>query len=132
MVVKFRRRTLLPLDDVRRSSWNDVLGCLRDSIPKLTRSSLHRCLERHSISRLPENPNKASKRGTFVDTKIGYVPIDISELRLAPGKLNMFLAINRVSKFTPVHRLRRGPRRRRQDERGQVPPRRRRRIPLCH
>ena len=34
MVVELRRRTLLPLDD--------VLGCLRDSIPKLTRSSLHR------------------------------------------------------------------------------------------
>lgn len=34
MIVEFRRRTLLPLDD--------VLGCLRDSIPKLTRSSLHR------------------------------------------------------------------------------------------
>ena len=45
MVVEFRRRTLL-LDDVRRSSRNDVLGCLRDSIPKLTRSSPHRCLER--------------------------------------------------------------------------------------
>ena len=44
MVVEFRRRTLLPLDD--------VLGCLRGSIPKLTRSSLHRCLERHGISRL--------------------------------------------------------------------------------
>jgi len=55
MVVEFRRRTLLPLDD--------VLGCLQDSIPKLTRSSLHRCLERHGISRLPENPDKASKRG---------------------------------------------------------------------
>lgn len=33
MIVEFRRHTLLPLDD--------VLGCLRDSIPKLTRSSLH-------------------------------------------------------------------------------------------
>ena len=94
MVVEFRRRTLLPLDD--------VLGCLRDSIPKLTRSSLHRCLERHGISRLPENPDKASKRGKFADTAIGYVHIDISELRLAQGKLNMFLAIDRVSKFTCV------------------------------
>ena len=44
-VIEFRRRPLLPLDD--------VLGCLRDSIPKLTRSSLHRCLERHGISRPP-------------------------------------------------------------------------------
>jgi len=94
MVVEFRRRTLLPLDD--------VLGCLRDSIPKLTRSSLHRCLERNGISRLPENPDKEAKRGKFADTKIGYVHIDISELRLAQGKLNMFLAIDRVSKFTYV------------------------------
>ena len=94
MVVEFRRRTLLPLDD--------VLGCLRDSIPKLTRSSLHRCLERHGISRLPESLDKESKRGKFAKTAIGYVHIDISELRLAQGKLNMFLAIDRVSKFTYV------------------------------
>lgn len=45
MIVEFRRRTLLPLDD--------VFGCLRESIPRLTRSSLHRCLERHGISRRP-------------------------------------------------------------------------------
>jgi transposase-like protein len=94
MIVEFRRRTLLPLDD--------VLGCLRDSIPQLTRSSLHRCLERHGISRLPEDPNRASKRGKFADTAIGYVHIDISELRLAQGKLHMFPAIDRVSKFTYV------------------------------
>jgi hypothetical protein len=94
IIVEFRRRTLLPLDD--------VLGCLKDSIPKLTRSSLHRCLERHGISRLPDSEEKASKRGRFEDTTIGYVHIDICELRLAEGKLNMFLAIDRVSKFTYV------------------------------
>ena len=92
MVVEFRRRTLLPLAD--------VLGCLRDSIPKLTRSSLRRCLECHDISRLPVDPGKATKRGKFGDTKIGYVHIDVSELRLAKGKLNVFLPIDRVSKFT--------------------------------
>ena len=73
------------------------MGCLRGSIPKLTRSSLHRCLERHGISRLPrsnpglvrpESPDKASKRGKFAETAIGYVHVDISELRLAQGKLN--------------------------------------------
>src|SRR4249920_3517463 len=94
MIVEFRRRTLLPLDD--------VLGCLKDSIPELTRSSLHRCLVRHDISRLPASGEKASKRGRFADTTIGYVHIDICELRLAEGKLNMFLAIDRVSKFTYV------------------------------
>jgi Integrase core domain len=94
MIVEFRRRTLLPLDD--------VLGCLKDSISKLTRSSLHRCLVRHGISRLPESEERASKRSRFAETTIGYVHIDICELRLAEGKLNMFLAIDRVSKFTYV------------------------------
>jgi len=94
LVVEFRRRTLLPLDD--------VLGCLKGNIPKLTRSNLHRCLERHGISRLPESAEKTSKRGSFAPTPIGYVHIDVCELRLAEGKLNMFLAIDRVSKFTLV------------------------------
>ena len=92
MIVEFRRRTLLPLDD--------VLGCLRDSIPKLTRSSLHRCLTRHGISRLPQDPGQGSKRGKFTNVAIGYVHIDISEMRLAQGKLQIFLAIDRVSKIT--------------------------------
>ena len=79
-----------------------MLGCLRDSISKLTRSSLHRCLERHGISRLPASAEKGSKRGKFAGIATGYVHIDISEMRLAQGKLNMFLAIDRVPKFTYV------------------------------
>ena len=46
MVVAFRRHTLLPLDD--------CLYALQPSIPHLTRSALHRCLQRHGISRLPD------------------------------------------------------------------------------
>src|SRR5215208_4016345 len=94
IVVEFRRRTLLPLDD--------VLGCLRESIPTLTRSALHRCLVRHGISRLPKDPESTSKRGRFAETKIGYVHVDHCELCLAEGKLHMFLAIDRVSNFTHV------------------------------
>jgi hypothetical protein len=41
MIVEFRRRTLLPL--------GEVLRCRRDRLPKLTQSSLHRCLDRHGI-----------------------------------------------------------------------------------
>lgn len=93
MIVAFRQRTHLPLDD--------VMGCLRDSIPKLTRSSLHRCLERHGVSRLPTS-EAMTKRGEFAQTAIGYVHIDSCELRHADGKLVMFLAIDRVSKFAYV------------------------------
>src|SRR3712207_4390406 len=94
IIVEFRRRTLLPLDD--------VLGCLRETIPKLSRSALHRCLQRHGISRIPEGAEKASERKRFSETKIGYVHIDVCELRLAQGKLFLLLAIDRVSKFTHV------------------------------
>ena len=84
-VVEFRRRTLLPLDD--------VLGCLKDQIPALTRSALHRCLVRHGISRLPKAEDGTSKRRAFEETEIGYVHIDSCELRCAEGKLHMFLAV---------------------------------------
>ena len=94
VVVEFRRRTLLPLDD--------VLGCLREAIPTLSRSALHRCLVRHGISRLPRDEENASKRGRFAETAIGYVHVDPCELRLAEGRLHMFLAIDRVSKFAHV------------------------------
>ncbi len=94
IIVEFRRRTLLPLDD--------VLGYLRETIPKLSRSALHRCLVRHGISRLPQGEEKTSQRKRFAETRIGYVHIDVCELRLAQGKLFMFLAIDRVSKFAHV------------------------------
>ena len=45
MIVAFRRHTLLPLDD--------CLYALQPSNPHLTRSSLHRCLQRHGISLRP-------------------------------------------------------------------------------
>ncbi len=55
VVVAFRRHTLLPLDD--------CLYALQATIPHLTRSSLHRCLLRHGISRLPEiDGDKPGKR----------------------------------------------------------------------
>jgi hypothetical protein len=46
IIVSFRKHTLLPLDD--------CLYALQETIPNLTRSSLHRCLKRHGINRLPE------------------------------------------------------------------------------
>src|SRR3979409_340385 len=65
IVVAFRQKTLLPLDDVR--------GCLRDTIPNLSRSALHRCLQRHGISRLPVEETK-EQRKRFKTYEIGYVP----------------------------------------------------------
>src|SRR6056297_3257623 len=90
VVIAFRRHTLLPLDD--------CLYALQPSIPHLTRSSLHRCLQRHGVGRLPEiEGDKPKKR--FKRYPIGYFHIDIAELRTAEGKLHLFVAIDRTSKF---------------------------------
>lgn len=90
LVVAFRKHTLLPLDD--------CLYALQPTIPHLTRSSLHRCLQRHGISRLPDmNGDKPRKK--FKTYPIGYFHIDIAEVRTEEGKLHLFVAIDRTSKF---------------------------------
>ena len=52
-IVTFRKMTQLPLDDVLQS--------LKETIPHLTRSSLHRCLKRHGcsvLSKAKDDPRK--------------------------------------------------------------------------
>ena len=91
MCVAFRRHTLLPLDD--------CLYALQASIPHLSRSALHRLFQRHAISRLPDMKGDRPKRSKFKRYPIGYLHIDIAELRTEEGKLRMFVAIDRTSKF---------------------------------
>ena len=91
--VAFRRHTLLPLDD--------CLYALQATIPHLTRSSLHRLFQRHDISRLPSVAGDKPKK-RFRSYPIGYFHIDIAEVRTAEGKLHMFVAIDRTSKFVFV------------------------------
>src|SRR5215207_5099696 len=65
IIVAFRRHTLLPLDD--------CLYGLQPTIPHLTRSTLHRCLERHGISRLPEIDGDKPKKQRFAAYPVGYL-----------------------------------------------------------
>jgi transposase InsO family protein len=94
IIVAFRKHSLLPLDD--------CLYALQATIPRLTRSSLHRCLQRHDISRLPEVEDGKGSRRKFKTYPLGYFHIDIAELRTAEGKLYLFVAIDRTSKFAFV------------------------------
>ena len=94
IIVAFRRHTLLPLDD--------CLYALQPTIPHLTRSSLHRCLQRHGISRLPDVEGDKQPKKKFKSYPIGYFHIDIAEVQTAEGKLYMFVAIDRTSKFAVV------------------------------
>src|SRR5215216_4794401 len=91
IVVAFRRHTLLPLDD--------CLYALQATIPHLTRSSLHGCLQRHGISPLPEITGEQATKRPFKFYPIGYFHIDLAEVRSEEGKLQLFVAVDRTSKF---------------------------------
>ena len=108
LIVAFRKHTLLPLDD--------CLYALQASIQHLTRSSLHRLFQRHDISRLPvagcRLPRATSRRSgsgtirsaTSTSTARQWFARqttrgDIAEVRTEDGKLYMFVAIDRVTKF---------------------------------
>lgn len=90
IVIAFRRHTLLPLGD-----------CLYGLQPTI-RSSLHRCLEWHGISRLPEVEGDKFKKKRFAQYPIGYVHVDIAQVSTEEGKLSLFAAIDRTSKFAFV------------------------------
>src|ERR1700704_151172 len=89
IVVAFRKHTLLPLDD--------CLYALQATIPHLTRSSLHRCLQRHGIGRLPDVDGDKPARKKFKTYPIGFFHIDLAEVQTAEGKLYLFVAIDRTS-----------------------------------
>ena len=93
-----RRHTLLPLDD--------CLYALQPTIPHLTRSALHRCLQRHGISRLPDVEGDKPKLQKFKRYPIGFFHIDIAEVQTAEGKLYLFVGIDRTSKLEVVAKVR--------------------------
>ncbi len=72
------------------------------TIPHLTRSSLHRCLQRHGISRLLEIEGDKPEKKRFKPYPIGYFHIDIAQVSTEEGKLYLFVAIDRTSKFAFV------------------------------
>src|SRR4051812_13670493 len=94
VIVGFRRHPLLPLDD--------CLYAPQPTIPHLTRSSLHRCLQRHGIGRLAQIESDKPAKKKFKSYPIGFFHIDIAEVQTAEGKLYLFVAIDRTSKFAFV------------------------------
>ena len=92
IIVTFRKHTQLGLDD--------CLYSLRETIPNLTRSSLHRCFKRNNISRL-EHLQKTTSKGKkkFKKYEPGYIHVDITQLYTEEGKLYLFVGIDRTTKF---------------------------------
>ena len=91
VIVAFRQKTQLPLDD--------VLYTLQESIPHLTRASLHRCFVRHGVNQRSKPTPTSPQKKTFKAYPIGYFHVDIAEVRTAQGRLYLLTAIDRTSKF---------------------------------
>jgi hypothetical protein len=78
------------------------MDCMRDAIWELTGTALHLCLQCHGISRLPDVEGDQKPKAKFKAYAIGFLHIDIPELQTAEGKLYLFVAIGRTSKFAFV------------------------------
>ena len=93
VIIETRRKTLLPLDD--------LYDVLKPVINVLTRSNLHRCLQRNGISRLidllPPEERKSTKK--FKSYEPGYLHVDTAQINLGTKKWYLFVAIDRATRF---------------------------------
>jgi transposase-like protein len=93
VIVETRRKTLLPLDD--------LYDPLLPQIPPLTRSNLHRCLQRHRVSRLADlwpDEDKTAIR-TFKTCEPGFLHLDKAQINLGKDKWYLFVAIDRATRY---------------------------------
>ena len=98
IAVAFRRHTLLAPDD--------CLYALQTTSPYLSRSALHRCFQRHGISRLPLNEDgQSAPKKKFKDYPIDYLQVNFAEVRTKEGRQYLFVGIDRTSKvaFAELH-----------------------------
>ena len=78
-ICEFRRLTKFSLDD--------CYIALKDTIPKLSRSNLHRCLKRNGLSRLPKEEVTKKDKKKFKEYDLGFVHIDITTITSIQKKL---------------------------------------------
>jgi transposase InsO family protein len=91
LVCELRTELDLPLDDIVEV----MRRCVR---PELSRSAIHRCLQRHGISRRPK-PEKPAI-GRFEEATIGFIHIDLKHLpALERRKSYAFVAIDRATRY---------------------------------
>jgi hypothetical protein len=75
-IVAFRKMALLPLDD--------CLYALQPTLTRLRRAALHRYLQRHGISHLPDIEGEKPHNEKFKGYPIGYFHLDMALLHKYP------------------------------------------------
>jgi transposase InsO family protein len=100
MVCELRTSLQLPLDDIVEV----MQRCVNE---KLSRSAIHRCLQRHGISQR-KKPDKPSV-GVFEQASVGFIHFDLKHLpALERRKSYAFVAIDRATRYVyvEIHRQR--------------------------
>jgi len=94
LICELRTSLQLPLDD--------IVEVMRRCVnAELSRSAIHRCLQRHGISARPK-PAKP-KAGIFETASIGFIHIDLKHLpALQRHKSYAFVAIDRATRYVYV------------------------------
>src|ERR1700733_967974 len=100
LVCELRTHLQLPLDDIVEV----MRRCVND---KLSRSAIHRCLQRHGISQRKKSDRPSV--GVFPQTTVGFIHIDLKHLpALERRKSYVFVAIDRATRYVyvEIHRSR--------------------------
>jgi transposase len=93
-VCELRTSLQLPLDDIVEVMRRCING-------KLSRSAIHRCLQRNGVSRRPK-PDKP-KAGVFETASIGFIHIDLKHLPALQRRTSYaFVAIDRATRYVYV------------------------------
>jgi len=97
IIIELRQKVGLSLDDITEV----IHRCVN---PKLSRSSLYRCLKRRDAMKRQDEPGSStSLTQKFDDTPCGYVHIDLKHLtKLNKKPAFVFVAIERMTRFVYV------------------------------
>ena len=95
-LTKFEQDIICEFRRVTKSSLDDCYIALKKEIPNLSRSNLHRVLQKNNLSKFPKEIITKQK---FSEYGIGFVHIDITFLNINKQKYYLFVAIERLSKL---------------------------------
>lgn len=96
IICELRRDLRLPLDDIVHV----MKSCVNAA---LSRSAIHRCLQRHGLSAPLKEPEPVSKAAPFADEPCGFIHMDLKHLpTLQNQRSYVFVAIDRATRYVYI------------------------------